>query len=897
MLQSMDGSVTHTSFVDVTGQRWYLDLDNGQWEMFPEEWVDQFQVIEEQDGGNFGFEDIIEDEEDLMDGQLIQFAHAITGQEYEAQLEQGVRMLYDENTGDWIQIPICLEIYVPEVTRALYEMGKDLPNWTNLSEKVLSLRANRYNPQMAVAWKMTEMEFSGEDATTAGAAETAKAKEEAFDPKVVMEEVQAKAEAKTLLTAGLALPSDDAVADGIALRAQLEKVTSLARNLALEVKEKELELTAKTNQCARAEDRLKAGGGGGGGGGGAGGGGVGGGSVADTAAAALKAKEDVARVEAIAAAAKAEHGENSRKAVAAEEDAKRERDRAVKAEQANIAAEEKESTLKADAEASSEAKAQAMAAADGLAAKNKQLEDRIVSLTEQLSAVAGAGGSLETSLAKTEKTLVEEQDKVVSLTSQLAAETSKTGDLAKKIEGLEANAKSLTEKCGALQNSLESGASDQETKREQQHLALRKLQVQINTTKVQNTDLRELVQGTVVQGMLGMMRQATEQLSLKCTVAVEDATRDLVNKYRYEVRQRKLIYNQLQELKGNIRVFCRVRYDNRVKCVLDFPDEKGLGTPTEIVCPNPRDPTERKKFEFDRVFSPASTQQSVFDDTEPIMTSAVDGYNVCILAYGQTGSGKTFTMMGTEDNPGVNRRCVKELINVCAARTSINYTIKVSLMEIYNEKFVDLLSDLPVDQQDCELRMHPKTKAGFVTNVTERPIVTTEDVVKTLADGEVNRSTASTKMNSVSSRSHLLLQLMVEGHDTVSGQVTRGKLTMVDLAGSERISKTEATGQRLVEAAAINKSLSALGQTFTALRQNSGHVPYRNSKLTHILQDSLGGDAKCCVFINVSPAESNLAETLGTINFGSAIRTIELKDGKGGKKKKKKAAASPVKSP
>jgi kinesin family member C2/C3 len=110
---------------------------------------------------------------------------------------------------------------------------------------------------------------------------------------------------------------------------------------------------------------------------------------------------------------------------------------------------------------------------------------------------------------------------------------------------------------------------------------------------------------------------------------------------------------------------------------------------------------------------------------------------------------------------------------------------------------------------------------------------------------------------------------------------------MVDLAGSERISKTEATGQRLVEAAAINKSLSALGQTFTSLRKGESHVPYRNSKLTHILQDSLGGDAKCCVFINVSPAESNLAETLGTINFGAAIRTIELK----GDKKPKKGGA------
>jgi kinesin family protein C2/C3 len=123
-------------------------------------------------------------------------------------------------------------------------------------------------------------------------------------------------------------------------------------------------------------------------------------------------------------------------------------------------------------------------------------------------------------------------------------------------------------------------------------------------------------------------------------------------------------------------------------------------------------------------------------------------------------------------------------------------------------------------------------------------------------------------MNSQSSRSHLLLQIVVTSKNTITNVTTVGKLTLVDLAGSERVSKSEATGQRLVEAAAINKSLSALGQVFTALRTNQPHVPYRNSKLTHVLQDSLGGDAKTCVFVNVSPAESNLPETIGTLKFG-----------------------------
>ena len=142
--------------------------------------------------------------------------------------------------------------------------------------------------------------------------------------------------------------------------------------------------------------------------------------------------------------------------------------------------------------------------------------------------------------------------------------------------------------------------------------------------------------------------------------------------------------------------------------------------------------------------------------------------------------------------------------------------------------------------------------------------------------GDANRSVGATKMNIHSSRSHLLLMLKLEGHDTVSRAVTRGTLTLVDLAGSERVSKTEATGQRLIEAAAINKSLTALGQVFMALRTNSMHVPYRNSKLTQLLQTSLGGDGKACLFANVSPAESNMSETLSTLQFGSAARQVQL---------------------
>ena len=142
--------------------------------------------------------------------------------------------------------------------------------------------------------------------------------------------------------------------------------------------------------------------------------------------------------------------------------------------------------------------------------------------------------------------------------------------------------------------------------------------------------------------------------------------------------------------------------------------------------------------------------------------------------------------------------------------------------------------------------------------------------------GHANRAVGSTKMNTTSSRSHLLLVLHVVGADQVSRAVSRGTLTLVDLAGSERISKTDATGQRLVEAAAINKSLTALGQVFTALRTGAMHVPYRNSKLTQLLQGALGGDGKTCVFVNVSPAAENASETLSTLHFGAAAQQVEL---------------------
>ncbi|PVD25252.1 hypothetical protein C0Q70_15750 [Pomacea canaliculata] len=280
----------------------------------------------------------------------------------------------------------------------------------------------------------------------------------------------------------------------------------------------------------------------------------------------------------------------------------------------------------------------------------------------------------------------------------------------------------------------------------------------------------------------------------------------------------------------------------------------------------------KKIFSFDKVFTSEATQEEIFKDTNPIITSCVDGYNVCLMAYGQTGSGKTFTMMGPESNPGINIRAVTELLKVCSERSETKtYTLKVSMVEIYNETVQDLLTS------ECKvLELHAVGNQIRIPDITEMVVESVKDVKAIMEMGDKNRSVAETKMNSTSSRSHLLLRISVSGVDKVSGAISSGVLTLCDLAGSERISKTEASGQRLVEAAAINKSLSALGQVFTALRGSQLHVPYRNSKLTQILRPCLGGDAKACLFVNISPDAKNFAETCNTLEFGSNARQVAL---------------------
>ncbi|KAL9160716.1 hypothetical protein ABFS82_08G218700 [Erythranthe guttata] len=353
-----------------------------------------------------------------------------------------------------------------------------------------------------------------------------------------------------------------------------------------------------------------------------------------------------------------------------------------------------------------------------------------------------------------------------------------------------------------------------------------------------------------------------------------DQCEELKVKYNEEQIKRRKLHNQLQEAKGNIRVFCRCRPLSKTEVVsgcasvIDFDSAKDgeLG----ILSNN----SNKKTFKFDRVYTPKDDQVDVFADAAPMVISVLDGYNVCIFAYGQTGTGKTFTMEGTEVNRGVNYRTLEELFKIANERTeTYTYNISVSVLEVYNEQIRDLLA--VETSKKLEIK---QASEGFhhIPGIVEAKVENTQQVWNVLQAGSSARAVGSNNVNEHSSRSHCMLCIAVKAKNLITGEYTKSKLWLVDLAGSERLAKTDVQGERLKEAQNINRSLSALGDVISALANKSSHIPYRNSKLTHILQDSLGGDSKTLMFVQISPSDHDLSETLSSLNFATRVRGVEL---------------------
>ncbi|KAL7696979.1 C-terminal motor kinesin [Lotmaria passim] len=344
--------------------------------------------------------------------------------------------------------------------------------------------------------------------------------------------------------------------------------------------------------------------------------------------------------------------------------------------------------------------------------------------------------------------------------------------------------------------------------------------------------------------------------------------------YKREMKLRKQYYNTIQELKGNIRVYCRVRpmlqkeLDGGYTDVMSFPSEDEV----KFTDANGRP----KLFEFDEVYTPTDPQSKVFEDTAPLIDSVVDGFNVCIFAYGQTGSGKTFTMGGGEgEQKGINTRALERLFQIIEDRKETEVsTVTVSVLEIYCEQIRDLLS---TKKEAAGLSYEVKQGGPYgtyVTNLKEIPVTSPRDIDSIMATAQTHRSEGMTNMNEHSSRSHMLLYIIVRTTNKQTNMQGYGKLSLIDLAGSERLDKSGAEGQRMKEAVSINKSLSSLGDVIAGLAQNSKHVPFRNSVLTFLLQDSMAGQAKVLMFVCVSPASYNASESGSSLLFASRARGV-----------------------
>ncbi|CAI6327206.1 unnamed protein product [Periconia digitata] len=285
-------------------------------------------------------------------------------------------------------------------------------------------------------------------------------------------------------------------------------------------------------------------------------------------------------------------------------------------------------------------------------------------------------------------------------------------------------------------------------------------------------------------------------------------------------------------------------------------------------------------FTFDRVFDMASRQADVFDySIKPTVDDILNGYNGTVFAYGQTGAGKSYTMMGTDIDDDVGKGVIPRIVeqifaSIMASPSSIEYTVRVSYMEIYMERIRDLLvpqnDNLPVHEE--------KNKGVYVKGLLEVYVASVEEVYEVMRRGGSARAVSATNMNAESSRSHSIFVITVTQKNVETGSMKSGQLFLVDLAGSEKVGKTGASGQTLEEAKKINKSLSALGMVINALTDSKiSHVPYRDSKLTRILQESLGGNSRTTLIINCSPSSYNDVETVSTLRFGMRAKAIKNK--------------------
>jgi len=368
-------------------------------------------------------------------------------------------------------------------------------------------------------------------------------------------------------------------------------------------------------------------------------------------------------------------------------------------------------------------------------------------------------------------------------------------------------------------------------------------------------------------------------------------------------RMRK-VHNQIQDLKGAIRVYCRTRPPNQRE--LDAGSKMNLKFSDDRMTVSVATEEDDKKFMYDMTFNPG-TQEQVFEELRELIQSCYDGFNVTVFVYGQTGSGKTFTMFGPKNNPGVVMRAINEMFRLKKEEYDAIADVQMtcSMIELYCGRFSDLLHSGKEKPKELTIRKDANGNV-FMENSIEKKCQDPTTMWKLIEGGFEGRKMTATAMNAESSRSHLFNIIKIQTTNKTTKKVIHGKLTLVDLAGSERVKDSLVEGQALAEAIEINKSLTTLGDCMELIGKGQ-KASFRNAPLTSMLQDSLGGTAKTLMFANLSPAFINWKETINTCQWAMRARKVENKgqnkgdeqpekgDSKAPKAKAKTGAARPSK--
>lgn len=382
------------------------------------------------------------------------------------------------------------------------------------------------------------------------------------------------------------------------------------------------------------------------------------------------------------------------------------------------------------------------------------------------------------------------------------------------------------------------------------------LQLRQEASELQEYSNAKLDRATRYLGVLAEKTRKLDQVALESEARISP----LIN-------EKKRLFNDLLTSKGSIRVFCRTRplFEDEGPSVVDFPDDYTIrvNTGDESLA------NSKKDFEFDKVYGPHVGQAELFSDVQPLVQSALDGYNVSIFAYGQTHSGKTHTMEGSSYDRGLYARCFEELFDLANLDTTSTsqYKFCVTVCELYNEQTRDLLLEsgknmptLSFGADECFVELVQEK----VNNPLEFTIV--------LKTAFRNRGNDLLKINV----SHLIVTIHIFYNNSITGENSYSKLSLVDLAGSEGSITEDDSGERVTDLLHVMKSLSALGDVLSCLTSKKDIIPYENSMLTKLLADSLGGSSKTLTIVNVCPSVSNLSETLMSLNFSARARNSVL---------------------